>query len=123
MLTKLLILIVTLNSVASQLLLKRAVTEIGTPTSMAGLPGFFAAAALMPAVYASLVLQVGGYAVWMVVLTREKLGVSVALLGSAFYVLMALLAWLLFDEALTRIQWVGIAFITIGVACMFIQHL
>jgi drug/metabolite transporter (DMT)-like permease len=118
MLMKLLILIVTLNSVASQLLLKRAVGEIGSPASLGALPGFFHAAAFSPAVYASLALQVIGYAIWMIVISQEKLGVAVAVLGSGFYVLTALLAWMVFDEALTKLQWTGIALITLGVACM-----
>jgi drug/metabolite transporter (DMT)-like permease len=118
MLAKLLIVIVTLNSVASQLLLKRAVGAIGTPSSVAALPDFFRAAAVSPPVYASLVLQVVGYAIWMVVIAHEKLGVAVAILGSGFYVLMALLAWLVFGEQLSRLQWTGIVLITLGVACM-----
>jgi len=123
MLPKLLIIVVTLNSVASQLLLKRAVGEIGAPGSLAGLTSFFAAAAVSPIVYASFVLQVVGYAIWMVVIAHEKLGVAVAVLGSGFYVLMALLAWLIFGEELSRLQWTGIVFITLGVACMFGQSL
>jgi drug/metabolite transporter (DMT)-like permease len=118
MLAKLLILVVTLNSVASQLLLKRAVGELGTPSTLAALPQFFHAAALSPLVYASLVLQIVGYAIWMIVISHEKLGVAVAVLGSGFYVLMALLAWLVFDEQLTRVQWAGIGLITLGIACM-----
>ena len=118
MAAKLLIVIVTLNSVASQLLLKRAVADIGSPASLAALPQFFRAAAASPPVYASLVLQVIGYAVWMIVISREKLGVAVAVLGSGFYVLIALVAWLLFDEQLTRLQWLGIAMITLGILCM-----
>ena len=122
MLPKLLILLVTLNSVASQLLLKRAVGGIGTPHSIEALPGFFHAASLSPAVYASLVLQVIGYAVWMIVIAHEKLGVAVAVLGSGFYVLMALVAWMVFDEDLTGLQWAGIALITAGVACMMVNQ-
>ena len=120
MLPKLLILVVTLNSVASQLLLKRAVGEIGSPQSLSAVPGFFAAAAVSPAVYASLVLQVVGYAIWMIVTSQEKLGVAVAVLGSGFYVLMALTAWFAFGEELTLLQWTGIAFITVGVTCMMV---
>lgn len=118
MLTKLLIVIVVCNSIASQLLLKQAVGEFGAPSSFPGLARFFTAAATSPAVYASLVLQVVGYALWMVVLTREKLSVAVAMLGSGFYLLMALLAWLVFGEKLSAIQWAGVVLITVGVACM-----
>lgn len=120
MLAKLLILVVTLNSAASQLLLKRAVGEIGAPASFSAWPGFFAAAAVSPAVWASLVLQIIGYAIWMIVISQEKLGVAVAMLGSGFYLLMAVLAWAVFGEELTRLQWAGIVLITAGVTCMMI---
>jgi len=117
-LPKLLIIIVTLNSIASQLLLKRAVGMIGTPTSFPGLLPFFRAAAVTPEVYLSLVLQVVGYAVWMIVIAHEKLGVAVAVMGSGFYVAMAMLGWLVFGEDLSRLQWAGVVLITIGIACM-----
>ncbi len=63
-------------------------------------------------------LQVLGYALWIVVLTQEKVGVAVAMLGSGFYLLMAVLAWAFFDERLGPVQWAGIVLITIGVACL-----
>ena len=115
---KLLIFIVMLNSVASQLLLKRAVGEIGSPTGFASLAEFFRAAAISPPVYLSLVLQVAGYAMWMIVISQQKLGVAIAVLGSGFYVVMAVLAWVVFDERLSPLQWAGIALVTAGVVCM-----
>ncbi len=60
-----------------------------------------------------------GYAIWMIVIAQEKLGVAVAVSGSAFYVLTAMLAWWLYGELLTGIQWAGIGFITVGVILMF----
>jgi drug/metabolite transporter (DMT)-like permease len=69
-------------------------------------------------VYASLVLQVLGYATWMIVISKEKLGVAVAIMGSFFYVAIALIGWLAFDESLTRLQWAGVLLITVGIACM-----
>ena len=118
MLPKLLIIVITLNSLGSQLLLKRAVGEIGAPSSFSDLMSFFAAAAVSPAIYASLVLQVVGYAIWMVVIGHEKLGIAVAVMGSEFYVAIALLAWMIFGEELTRLQWIGVVLITVGVVCM-----
>lgn len=118
MLAKLLILVVALNSLASQALLKRAVMQIGSPGSLADLIAFFKGAAVSPLVYASLVLQVAGYAAWMVVIAKEKLGVAVAFLGSGFYIAIALMGWLAFDEPLTGMQWAGILLITVGIACM-----
>jgi drug/metabolite transporter (DMT)-like permease len=123
MITRLLILVVTLNTVVSMLLLKRAVAAIGAPDGLADLPRFFLAAAASPLVYASLVLQVVGYACWMVVISQEKLGIAVAISGSLFYVLTALAAWLLYGEALGSLQWAGIALITVGVLCVSMRTL
>jgi len=121
MITRILIVIVTLNTVASMLLLKRAVALIGTPSGLSDLPRFFIGAATSPLVYASLVLQVFGYACWMIVITQEKLGVAVAISGSGFYLLMALASWLVYGETLTRLQWLGLALITIGVLCVALK--
>lgn len=119
MIAKLMIFVVMLNSLASQILLKSATTQIGQPpASLADLVPFFKAAAQSPLVYASLVLQVVGYALWMIVISREKLGIAVAVLGSGFYVAIALVGWLVFHEALTMAQWLGIALITAGIFCM-----
>lgn len=119
MAAKLLIFVVMLNSLASQIMLKTATNRIGTPPSSLGdLVPFFKAASLSPLVYASLVLQVLGYAAWMIVLSREKLGVAVAVLGSGFYVAIALIGWFVFQETLTWMQWTGIMLITVGIFFM-----
>ena len=118
MLTTSLIAVVTLCMVASQLLLKRAVGDVGAPTSLADLRAFFFGAALSPWMLAAVVLQLTGFALWLLVLAREKLGVAVAVSGSAFYVLTALMAWALYDERLTTTQWVAIGLITVGVVML-----
>jgi len=121
MITRVLILVVTLNTVISMLLLKRAVTEIGAPAGLSDLWRFFLAAAMSPLVYASLVLQVIGYACWMLVISQEKLGVAVAISGSLFYLLTALASWYVYGEKLAPLQWTGIVFITIGVLCVSVK--
>ena len=118
MLTTLLIIVVTLCMVASQLLLKRAVDDIGAPGALSQLGPFFLRAALSPWLLSAVVLQVTGFGLWLIVIAREKLGVAVAVSGSAFYVLTALLAWALYDERLTAWQWAGMALITVGVVMM-----
>ncbi len=122
MLIKLLIVVVSFNTVLSQLLLKRAVTDIGGPTSLGGVLNFLNAAAASPWVYASLVLQVIGYVLWMIVIAHEKLGVAIALVGGGFYILMAFAAWMFYGEELSAIQWVGIGLVTFGVGCLTVQH-
>jgi drug/metabolite transporter (DMT)-like permease len=118
MLIKLLIIVVTVNTVVSQLLLKRAMSSIGSVGSFNEFPKFLLSAAMSPWVYGSLALQISGYILWMIIISKEKLGIAVALSGSGFYLLITLLAWLLFDERLATLQWVGIGFITLGVLCI-----
>lgn len=118
MLTTFLIAVVTACMVVSQLLLKRAVHELGVPASLAQLLPFFRGAMLSLPMLLAVMLQLTGFALWLIVLAREKLGVAVAVSGSAFYVLTAVLAWVLYDERLTLWQGVGLAFIAVGVVMM-----
>lgn len=113
--TKILILAVTLNAVLGQLLLKRAIFAIGNPPSLTNLSGFMAKAAQSPWVYASIAVQGFGYLLWMILISRVKIGVATASVGAGFYLLMALSAWAVYGEKLSPWQWFGIAFITIGV--------
>ena len=116
---RLLLVAFTLNAVVSQLLLRRATNLLGSPpTVLSALPRFVGQAALSPWVYASITLQVLGYVLWLVIVSREKLGVATASVGAGFYVLMALSAWLIYGEALSALQWIGIVLVTCGVICI-----
>jgi drug/metabolite transporter (DMT)-like permease len=116
---KLLFAVFTILAVASQLLLRRATIALGgAPAGWSALPHFIGQAALSPWIYAAGGLQVLGYVLWLVIVAREKLGVATATIGAGFYVLMALSAWLIYGEALSPLQWVGIALVTCGVACI-----
>ena len=106
----------TVNAVVSQLLLRRATNTLGgAPSTLAALPSFIGAAALSPWIYASAILQILGYVLWMVIVSREKLGVATASIGAGFYVLMAFTAWLIYGETLSASQWIGILLVTCGV--------
>lgn len=119
MFTKILIVLITVNAAASQLLLKRATADIGTPqASLAAIGRFLLAAAQSPWVYAAVSMQVLGFALWMILVSREKLGVATASVGAGFYLLMAFSAWMVYGETLTPLQWAGILFVTIGVVCI-----
>jgi len=103
--------------VISQLLLKRGLSgasSLATTDKIA----FLLFAATSPYVLASMTVQVIGYVAWFFVVTRVKLAVAFAIAGSVVYVLMALMAWSVFGERLTAIQWAGVAFISVGVLCM-----
>lgn len=115
---RLLFVAVTVNAVISQLLLRRALNALGSPASLSQLPRFIGNAALSPWIYASVCLQILGYVLWMLVVSREKLGVATASIGAGFYVLMALSAWLVYGETLSPLQWAGILLVTLGVICI-----
>jgi drug/metabolite transporter (DMT)-like permease len=116
--TKLLIVAVTLNAVVGQLFLKRALAAIGGSPSLATLPQFIVSAAKSPWLYTSIAIQGFGYLLWMILISRVKLGVATASVAGGFYLLMALAAWAAYGETLAYMQWLGIAFITIGVYCV-----
>lgn len=119
MFTKTLIVLITVNAALSQLVLKRATAQIGTPqASLPEIGRFLLAAAQSPWVYAAVSMQILGFAAWMMLISREKLGVATASVGAGFYLLMAFLAWLVYGETLTTLQWAGILFVTIGVVCI-----
>jgi drug/metabolite transporter (DMT)-like permease len=116
--TKFLIVAVAVNAVLGQLLLKHAIATLGGRAALANLPKFVLDAAASPVMYASLVIQVLGYFLWMVLISREKLGVASASVGAGFYILLPLSAWAVYGESLTALQWFGISLITAGVTCV-----
>ena len=113
--TKLLIVMVSINAVLGQLLLKRGIAALGGTAALAMLPRFIVAAIRSPWICAAVAVQGFGYFLWMIVVSRVKLGVATASVGGAFYLLLALAAWGFYGEALTSVQWLGIVLITIGV--------
>ncbi len=116
--TKLLILCVSINAVIGQLLLKRGTSALSGISPLADWWKFVMAAATSPWICGAVTVQGVGYILWVIIVSREKLGVATASAGAIFYILMALSAWGLFGESLTAAQWVGIFLITIGVMCV-----
>ena len=118
MTTRFLFVAFTLNSVISQLVLRRGLQDLGSPTQWMALPRFIGNAVSSPWIYASVTLQIFSYVMWMLIVSREKLGVATATVGAGFYTLMALSAWLIYGETLSPLQWTGIALVTLGVVCI-----
>lgn len=118
MLVKFLLILVSINTTASQLLLKKGVTQLGGVKSIADLPGFMLLAVTSPWIILSVFLQIVGYLMWFLVVTREKLGIAVAFTGASFYVLMVLAAWYFYGETLAALQCIGIALIIVGLICV-----
>ncbi|MEO8365360.1 MAG: hypothetical protein ABI538_04045 [Pseudoxanthomonas sp.] len=105
----------TCSTLGSQLLIKHGVAQLALRSPpLTGMP-WLAAAILSPAVIAAIVVQGIGFIVWVVVVSRVKLGVAFAISGGSFYILMAGVTWLLYGERLTLGQWAGLALISTGV--------
>jgi drug/metabolite transporter (DMT)-like permease len=115
---KLLLAAFTINAVISQLTLRRALNGLGSPSGLADIWRFIGGAALSPWIYTSVALQILSYLIWMLIVSREKLGVAAASAGAGFYILLALSAWLVYGETLSALQWTGIVLVTVGVACI-----
>jgi drug/metabolite transporter (DMT)-like permease len=118
MLVKLLLVLVSINTTASQLLLKKGVTQLGGIKTIADFPHFMVRAISSPWIVLSVCLQIAGYLMWFLVVTREKLGIAVAFTGASFYIFMAFSAWYFYGETLTVLQSTGIALIILGVICV-----
>ncbi len=91
---------------------------MGGIKTLADLPQFIVQAVKSPWLILSVCLQIAGYLMWFLVVTREKLGIAVAFSGASFYVLMAISAWYFYGETLTVLQCAGIGLIIIGVICI-----
>lgn len=111
----LMILFVTCSTLGSQLLIKHTVAQLALRTPpLTGMP-WLIAAVLSPTLIAAIAVQGIGFLVWVVVVSRVKLGVAFAISGGSFYILMALVTWLLYGERLSFGQWMGLALISTGV--------
>lgn len=111
----LMILFVSCSTLGSQLLIKRALLQLAVQDP--DLKGFnwLLAAMLSPGVLTAVAIQGLGFTVWVVVVSRVKLGLAFAISGASFYILMAAVSWWLYGERLAPVQWAGIVFISAGV--------
>ncbi|MFP4369900.1 MAG: hypothetical protein ACLFR2_09995 [Candidatus Kapaibacterium sp.] len=116
----LMILFVTLNTISSQLILKKAVNNTLQKVSSGETFQFIFTIAQTPWLWLALSLQGIGYLVWIFVITKAKLGPAFAVSGSFFYILLALASWFFYDERLTLTQWAGIVVVTIGVILLIL---
>ena len=114
----LMIIFVTCSTLTSQLLVKRAVTQIASREPVPSGLQWLVAACLSPEVITAVAIQGVGFVVWVVVVSRIKLGLAFAISGSFFYILIALASWLLYGERLAPLQWLGLVLVSSGVLLM-----
>lgn len=114
----LMIVFVTLSTMGSQLLVKNGVNILAERApGLAGMQ-WLLAAILSPSIIAAVAIQGVGFMVWVVVVSRVKLGVAFAISGAFFYLLIALASWYFYGEKLNPWQWGGLALISTGVILM-----
>jgi multidrug transporter EmrE-like cation transporter len=113
--TSLLIFAVTLCTIGSQIILKKGVNDIVQVLKNEGAISFVLSAATSPVVIAALSLQGVGYVIWLFVVAQERLSVAFAISGSFFYLTMAVVSWMIYNEKLVIYQWLGLVLITVGV--------
>ncbi len=114
----LMIIFVTFSTLGSQLLVKRAVTQIAARENVPQGINWLIAAGLSPEVIAAVAIQGVGFMVWVVVVSRIKLGLAFAISGSFFYILIACASWALYGEKLVPLQWLGLVMVSGGVLLM-----
>lgn len=114
----LMIIFVTCSTLGSQLLVKRAVTQIAQRDPVPQGLQWLIAACFSPEVIAAVAIQGVGFVVWVVVVSRIKLGLAFAISGAFFYILIALSSWLLYGERLAAPQWLGLLLVSCGVLLM-----
>jgi drug/metabolite transporter (DMT)-like permease len=111
----LLILLDVFLNVTGQLSLKYGMTKIGDfSLSLSTLPPVFLKAATNFHVLFGLLCYGLGFMVWLIVLSKAEVSYAYPLI-SLGYVLTAILAWVLFGEALNGNRLVGILLICSGV--------
>jgi multidrug transporter EmrE-like cation transporter len=110
-----LILLDVLLNVTGQLSLKYGMSKIGNfSLSLSALPPVFLKAATSLPVLFGLFCYGLGFMVWLIVLSKAEVSYAYPLI-SLGYVLTAVLAWMLFGEALNENRLVGIIVICLGV--------
>lgn len=113
----LMIVLVTLMTLGSQLLLKKAIVSIG-PLIQEDKIAFLFAAMTSPYVISAIAMQGLGFILWIFVLSKMKLGIAFGLSGAFFYLLAAMSSWYLYGEKLSTQQWSGLLLISTGVLLM-----
>jgi multidrug transporter EmrE-like cation transporter len=111
----LMILFVTCSTLGSQLLIKDSVMRIARHVPVPSGLDWLMAVVLAPRIWMAVALQGIGFLVWVVVISRVKLGMAFAISGAFFYILIALLGWQLYGERLAPLQWTGIVLVSVGV--------
>jgi len=105
----------TCSTVASQMLIKKALLVVPRAQFVDRGLAWILTVMTSPWVISAVMIQGLGFVVWVMVVSRMKVGVAFAISGAFFYLLVAAASWRFYGEALAPRQWLGLAIISIGV--------
>lgn len=111
----LLIAFVSFNTIASQIILKKGITTIDSSLYDSNKVFYLFSVMISPYTILAVTLQLVGYLAWIFVISKEKLGVSFAISGSFFYLMMAAASYFFYGEKITLVQFFGMLLISSGV--------
>jgi multidrug transporter EmrE-like cation transporter len=118
-----LILSVSFCTIISQLILKKGLMKItaNNQDKIEFSLKLLIQAIQSPYVWSSLVLQTLSFCIWIIVISKYKLGFAFGISGAFFYILLPFFSWITFGERLSFFQWVGLVLITTGIVFMTIE--
>jgi len=118
-----LILSVSFCTIISQLILKKGVMKItaNNDEKIEFSLMLLTQAIRSPFVWSSLILQTLSFCIWIIVISKYKLGFAFGISGAFFYLLLPFFSWIIFGERLSFLQWIGLVLITTGIVLMTID--
>jgi len=109
--------IIAFGTITAQIILKKGLLLLGGVQFSSGVMVEIFRIIHSPYVMGAFVLQGIIALFWIYVLSRTQLVYLFTMSGAFFYILLALASWIVLDERLSLIQWLGVFMISLGVGC------
>jgi len=109
--------IIAFGTITAQIILKKGLLLLGGVQFSSGVMVEIFRITHSPYVMGAFVLQGIIALFWIYVLSRTQLVYLFTMSGAFFYILLALASWIVLDERLSLIQWLGVFMISLGVVC------
>jgi len=109
--------IIAFCTITAQIILKKGLLLLGGVQFSSGVMVEIFRITHSPYVMGAFVLQGIIALFWIYVLSRTQLVYLFTMSGAFFYILLALASWIVLDERLSLIQWLGVFMISLGVGC------
>ena len=109
--------IIAFGTITAQIILKKGLLLLGSVQFSSGVMVEIFRIIHSPYVMGAFVLQGIIALFWIYVLSRTQLVYLFTMSGAFFYILLALASWIVLDENISLIQWLGVFMISLGVVC------